>query len=412
MAGLDPVDLARQIAPLNRRISVRVKPNTRQSEADEGMPYESVDDLPDAVQQLPEAKQQQFRAVFNNALKQYGEESRAFAVAWAAVGGAPKKDKEASEGLRRDQRLLDRASHLMQCYEVTAGSKKLMLFPRGRYQHPEYGEMDFDDNFFGDIVGNFDGKALGQTEPFIDVDHNHGAACGWIKQLSVEPDGLYATVDWTPLGKELVTSGQYRYFSPWWGSYKEPHSGKTYQRVLRGGGLTNVPFLKVLPPVELFEPGVASPARQRAWTGGVTFKLSEVTPLYLNRDGGVESLSDRVRIAFNDRFGGSRTSFGPASSWVREIYDGAVVAAFEEPGGVRYFRIPYTPSADGVTFHTDERAEVREGWLPVTGSGLSEEALLAELKARYGPTHAAAHVLRQARIERALRALAQTRRAS
>lgn len=41
--------------------------------------------MPPAVQKLPENQQRQFLAAFNSALKQYGSEERAFAVAWSAV---------------------------------------------------------------------------------------------------------------------------------------------------------------------------------------------------------------------------------------------------------------------------------------------------------------------------------------
>lgn len=50
------------------------------------MPYQELTDLPDSVRQhLPKHAQEIFRAAFNNALEEYGEEERAFQVAWAAV---------------------------------------------------------------------------------------------------------------------------------------------------------------------------------------------------------------------------------------------------------------------------------------------------------------------------------------
>lgn len=50
------------------------------------MPYEKLADLPDSVRShLPHHAQEIFRAAFNHALEEYGEEERAFRVAWAAV---------------------------------------------------------------------------------------------------------------------------------------------------------------------------------------------------------------------------------------------------------------------------------------------------------------------------------------
>jgi cation transport regulator len=51
------------------------------------MPYQQINDLPDAVKgHLPKHAQEIFLAAFNSALEEYGnEEERAFRVAWAAV---------------------------------------------------------------------------------------------------------------------------------------------------------------------------------------------------------------------------------------------------------------------------------------------------------------------------------------
>jgi cation transport regulator len=58
------------------------------------MPYQQINDLPDSVKEhIPRHAQEIFRAAFNNALEEYGEEERAFRVAWAAV----KRDYEKSD---------------------------------------------------------------------------------------------------------------------------------------------------------------------------------------------------------------------------------------------------------------------------------------------------------------------------
>ncbi len=50
------------------------------------MPYKELTDLPESVREhLPKHAQEIFRAAFNNAEREYGEEERAFRVAWAAV---------------------------------------------------------------------------------------------------------------------------------------------------------------------------------------------------------------------------------------------------------------------------------------------------------------------------------------
>ena len=50
------------------------------------VPYEELDDLPDSVKKnLPKHAREIYRAAYNSAEEQYGEESRAHRVAWSAV---------------------------------------------------------------------------------------------------------------------------------------------------------------------------------------------------------------------------------------------------------------------------------------------------------------------------------------
>jgi cation transport regulator len=50
------------------------------------VPYDSLSDLPDSVRNnLPRHAQEIYRAAYNSAEEQYGEEERAHRVAWSAV---------------------------------------------------------------------------------------------------------------------------------------------------------------------------------------------------------------------------------------------------------------------------------------------------------------------------------------
>ena len=50
------------------------------------MPYQKIEDLPESVKEhLPKHAQEIFRAAFNSATQEYGEEETAFKVAWSAV---------------------------------------------------------------------------------------------------------------------------------------------------------------------------------------------------------------------------------------------------------------------------------------------------------------------------------------
>ncbi len=233
----------------------------------------TVADLPEEVRTLPAALLVAWLVTFNNHIESGDDEEVATQAAWDAV-----EEARAAIGL----------GDLSRGYALSdaAVSGRLMLFPRGTFTHPEYGTLEFDDAFFEAIKQNFEDRVLGQTEPFIDVDHDKGAAMGWIKALSIESDGMFARVEWTSPGQELIASKQFAFFSPWFGPFVDAATGTKYENVLRGGGLTNIPFLKVLPAVELWEPGVDSPARRRAHAAG-SIALSELVraPRRRRRDG-------------------------------------------------------------------------------------------------------------------------------
>lgn len=361
--GLDASQLVRDTMPLLKRVRVKIKNGLE--EPGVGMPYSGVADLPESVQQLAPEAQQAWLSAFNHAWESYAgaadQEGKAAATAWAAV---KKGAREASDPIGR----------LMQQYELNLGARRLLVFPRGSYKHPQYGEMDFDDTFFDEIIGNFEQKVLGNTEPFIDIDHDHGAACGWLKSLSKEPAGLYATVTWTGLGESKLASGEYRYFSPWWGAYEDPESGKKYKRVLRGGALTNVPFLKVLPPIELYEPGVKSRARTQAWGEGLSFKLSEL----MAAESSVEDMAVAVRRAWDEQSGaGGEPSegiapMGGSQPFVEDVLDDAVVVT--DPADGTHWRIPWTEDNGTITFAPDEAMAVQQEWVPAEEESAAEDA--------------------------------------
>jgi cation transport regulator len=58
------------------------------------VPYDNLSDLPDGVRnKLPGHAQEIYRAAYNSAEEQYGEESRAHRVAWSAVENKYEKNE-------------------------------------------------------------------------------------------------------------------------------------------------------------------------------------------------------------------------------------------------------------------------------------------------------------------------------
>ncbi|MDP9476487.1 MAG: ChaB family protein [Actinomycetota bacterium] len=67
------------------------------------MPYEELSDLPESVRShLPKHAQEIYRAAYNSAEDQYGEESRAHRVAWSAVEKKYEKDEESGNWVPKE----------------------------------------------------------------------------------------------------------------------------------------------------------------------------------------------------------------------------------------------------------------------------------------------------------------------
>ncbi|HEV2425877.1 MAG TPA: phage protease [Terriglobia bacterium] len=128
------------------------------------------------------------------------------------------------------------------------------------------------------MLRNFDKR----RNEMVVIDYEHASedpsvarggpvpAAGWIHELFLErapsspgtkrkrhpeipaADTLLARVEWTPEAKELIHSGQYRFFSPSidWGA-RDKVTGKAQGATLTSGALTNHPFLEELPPLML-----------------------------------------------------------------------------------------------------------------------------------------------------------------
>jgi len=108
------------------------------------------------------------------------------------------------------------------------------------------------------IKENFDAGVYG-IDVAVDINHDHrSGAAGWIKSLEVGPSStqpeksaLFAQVEWTDHGREMV--GRYKYISAEFGPYTDPETGKTTQDVLKAATLTNRPFIKGMQPVAVEE---------------------------------------------------------------------------------------------------------------------------------------------------------------
>jgi len=114
----------------------------------------------------------------------------------------------------------------------------------------------------GNIITNFDEGVRG-VDVAIDITHepNKGAA-GWIKSLETGEStsvpgkkALWATIEWTPGGIELIESATFKYISAEFGDDTNAETKKITEDVLRAATMTNRPFVKGMAAVELDEDG-------------------------------------------------------------------------------------------------------------------------------------------------------------
>ena len=134
----------------------------------------------------------------------------------------------------------------------------IMYMPEGRFEHPDYGSLDFTPAKLSEFKQRFDSKVRG-IDIALDCDHKTGEAPGWIEQMQLrdgsdgQPAGLYALIRWTTLGEKLLKEQLYKYFSPEFGTHFDERTGKKISNVPLGGALTNRPFLKSMTAVALAE---------------------------------------------------------------------------------------------------------------------------------------------------------------
>jgi len=120
-------------------------------------------------------------------------------------------------------------------------------------EHVQYGTIKITQENLESMVVNFNNKVTG-VDLSVNEDHKKNEAFGWFKDvyLSHDKQTLYAQIHWNSKGTIALSEKEYRYFSPEFSfNYKEELSGKEFGATLKGGALTNYPFLKMDAIVDL-----------------------------------------------------------------------------------------------------------------------------------------------------------------
>lgn len=95
------------------------------------MPYNKLSELPPTVQKLPKEKQEAWLKAFNAALEQYGDEEKAFAVAWSVVNNM-------EEGAAAREALDDQA--VFEALDIEEGKRraKVVIIKEGWSKNKRY----------------------------------------------------------------------------------------------------------------------------------------------------------------------------------------------------------------------------------------------------------------------------------
>lgn len=142
-------------------------------------------------------------------------------------------------------------------------TSEIQLFKYGNFVHWSGEEFGMDVDIAKAMKDNFDRMKAESKDPehIVPIDYNHGSlsygvdeaiAGGWITELSVKEDGLYATVQWTTRAADLIKNEEYRFISPEFAVDVTDEFGDSIEGpVLYAAALTNRPFLKGMEPVSL-----------------------------------------------------------------------------------------------------------------------------------------------------------------
>lgn len=135
--------------------------------------------------------------------------------------------------------------------------KPIQVLRTGSFHDFRYGVLDITKAMLLSMKKNFDAKVRG-VDLAIDYRHDSGGvAAGWIKKVFLKNGNteLWAEVDWTPKGSQVLADKEFRYISADFAlDYEDNETLKKYGPTLFGAALTNRPVVKRMKPaIELHE---------------------------------------------------------------------------------------------------------------------------------------------------------------
>ncbi len=139
--------------------------------------------------------------------------------------------------------------------EIQDNRSKVQILRTWKFKHPQYWEFEITKNDLKEFKANFDAKVRGVD---LAVDENHDGdhkAVGWYKEVLQEWEKLFAVIEWTKEGLQLLKEKVYKYFSPeLYFDFQDEESGESIKNLLIGWGITNRPFFKNMEALAACEP--------------------------------------------------------------------------------------------------------------------------------------------------------------
>jgi len=222
-------------------------------------------DVPKLARGIEPEKVNDWKTVANQELKkcvaQGGDELtceiNAVRIATQSIKGSNLTDlkfKEISDlGHAFKNSFLENKANFIPLQEAKDTEDWQLILPIGTWYVEWYGEVIFTRRFMELIVENNNKKIMNQRQPYIDTDHDGGAANGWIKEMRAGDEGLEVIIEWNDRGKELLGKGIYKYFSAEIQSKLNIETNERIWPVLPAATLTNRPAMNTLPEAKLEE---------------------------------------------------------------------------------------------------------------------------------------------------------------
>ena len=181
--------------------------------------------------------------------------------------------------------------------------ERFLLVKWGRTEYTKDGKgghIDFSEADADAIIAEFADRA---RDLVVDYDHQtlgdgKAPAAGWITALAKTPEGLEATVNWTPKGRDHLAQREYRYHSPVLAFGQGSHP-----RSLHSVALTNHPAFHGYQPLVADDlPDKAGKPHQKKHTMNEQLKkLSEALGLPQAFDDADEKADEKAAKAIQDK---------------------------------------------------------------------------------------------------------------